>query len=67
MKQNENMKAHGAMLLAMVLFGLMATFSKDVLANGGITGPQLRLQDLRCGNPLLDGVADCAAAARRAP
>ena len=29
------------MLLAMVLFGLMATFSKDVLANGGITGPQL--------------------------
>ena len=40
-KNNENMKAHGAMLLAMVLFGLMATFSKDVLANGGITGPQL--------------------------
>jgi drug/metabolite transporter (DMT)-like permease len=40
-KQNENLKAHGAMLLAMVLFGLMATFSKDVLANGGITGPQL--------------------------
>ena len=38
---NENLKAHGAMLLAMVLFGLMATFSKDVLANGGITGPQL--------------------------
>ena len=29
------------MLLAMVLFGLMATFSKDVLSNGGITGPQL--------------------------
>lgn len=29
------------MLLAMVLFGLMATFSKDVLTNGGITGPQL--------------------------
>ncbi len=41
MTQNENLKAHGAMLLAMVLFGLMATFSKDVLANGGITGPQL--------------------------
>ena len=40
-KNNENMRAHGAMLLAMVLFGLMATFSKDVLANGGITGPQL--------------------------
>ena len=40
-KQNENLRAHGAMLLAMVLFGLMATFSKDVLANGGITGPQL--------------------------
>ena len=34
-------KAHGAMLLAMVLFGLMATFSKDVLTHGGITGPQL--------------------------
>jgi len=29
------------MLLAMVLFGLMATFSKDVLTHGGITGPQL--------------------------
>ena len=29
------------MLLAMVLFGLMATFSKDVLTRGGITGPQL--------------------------
>jgi drug/metabolite transporter (DMT)-like permease len=41
MTKNENLKAHGAMLLAMVLFGLMATFSKDVLANGGITGPQL--------------------------
>lgn len=40
-KQNENLRAHVAMLLAMVLFGLMATFSKDVLANGGITGPQL--------------------------
>jgi len=38
---NRNLKAHGAMLLAMVLFGLMATFSKDVLTNGGITGPQL--------------------------
>lgn len=41
MTNNENLRAHGAMLLAMVLFGLMATFSKDVLANGGITGPQL--------------------------
>ena len=41
MTKNENLEAHGAMLLAMVLFGLMATFSKDVLANGGITGPQL--------------------------
>ena len=30
-------RAHGAMLL----FGLMATFSKDVLTRGGITGPQL--------------------------
>ena len=29
------------MLLAMVLFGLMATFSKDVLTHGSITGPQL--------------------------
>jgi len=38
---NRNYKAHGAMLLAMVLFGLMATFSKDVLTHGGITGPQL--------------------------
>ena len=38
---NKNLKAHSAMLLAMVLFGLMATFSKDVLTNGGITGPQL--------------------------
>ena len=38
---HKDFKAHGAMLLAMVLFGLMATFSKDVLANGGITGPQL--------------------------
>lgn len=34
-------KAHGAMLLAMVLFGLMATFSKDVLTHSGITGLQL--------------------------
>ena len=38
---NKDLKAHGAMLLAMVLFGLMATFSKDVLTYGGITGPQL--------------------------
>ena len=38
---NKDLKAHGAMLLAMVLFGLMATFSKDVLTRGGITGPQL--------------------------
>ncbi len=38
---NKDLKAHGAMLLAMVLFGLMATFSKDVLTHGGITGPQL--------------------------
>ena len=38
---HRNYKAHGAMLLAMVLFGLMATFSKDVLTRGGITGPQL--------------------------
>ena len=40
-KGNKDWCAHGAMLLAMVLFGLMATFSKDVLAHGGITGPQL--------------------------
>ena len=37
----KDFRAHGAMLLAMVLFGLMATFSKDVLTRGGITGPQL--------------------------
>ena len=40
------------MLLAMVLFGLMATFSKDVLANGGITGPQLVAFRI-CGAALL--------------
>ena len=39
--ESRNWRAHGAMLLAMVLFGLMATFSKDVLTRGGITGPQL--------------------------
>ncbi len=38
---NKDWRAHVAMLLAMVLFGLMATFSKDVLTRGGITGPQL--------------------------
>ena len=38
---HKDIKAHGAMLLAMVLFGLMATFSKDVLSHGSITGPQL--------------------------
>ena len=38
---NKDFKAHGAMLLAMVLFGLMATFSKDVLTHDGITGPQM--------------------------
>ena len=38
---HRNWRAHGAMLLAMVLFGLLATFSKDVLTRGGITGPQL--------------------------
>lgn len=38
---NKDWRAHGAMLLAMVLFGVMATFSKDVLTFGGITGPQL--------------------------
>ena len=36
---HKDLRAHGAMLLAMVLFGLMATFSKDVLTHGGITGP----------------------------
>lgn len=40
------------MLLAMVLFGLMATFSKDVLTNGGITGPQLVAFRI-CGAALL--------------
>ncbi len=38
---HKDWRAHGAMLLAMVLFGLMATFSKDVMTRGGITGPQL--------------------------
>ena len=38
---HKDWRAHGAMLLAMVLFGVMATFSKDVLTHGGITGPQL--------------------------
>ena len=51
-QNNENLRAHGAMLLAMVLFGLMATFSKDVLANGGITGPQLVAFRI-CGAALL--------------
>ncbi|MBQ9555805.1 MAG: DMT family transporter [Muribaculaceae bacterium] len=45
-------RAHGAMLLAMVLFGLMATFSKDVLTHGGITGPQLVAFRI-CGAALL--------------
>lgn len=40
------------MLLAMVLFGLMATFSKDVLSHGGITGPQLVAFRI-CGAALL--------------
>lgn len=40
------------MLLAMVLFGLMATFSKDVLTHGGITGPQLVAFRI-CGAALL--------------
>ncbi len=48
----KNLKAHGAMLLAMVLFGLMATFSKDVLTHGGITGPQLVAFRI-CGAALL--------------
>lgn len=48
----KNLKAHGAMLLAMVLFGLMATFSKDVLTHGGITGPQLVAFRI-CGSALL--------------
>ncbi|MBR4829896.1 MAG: DMT family transporter [Muribaculaceae bacterium] len=48
----KDLKAHGAMLLAMVLFGLMATFSKDVLTNGSITGPQLVAFRI-CGAALL--------------
>ena len=40
------------MLLAMVLFGVMATFSKDVLTHGGITGPQLVAFRI-CGAALL--------------
>ena len=40
-QDSKDWRAHGAMLLAMVLFGVMATFSKDVLTHGGITGPQL--------------------------
>ena len=51
-RNNKDFKAHGAMLLAMVLFGLMATFSKDVLTNGGITGPQLVAFRI-CGAALL--------------
>ena len=38
-RDNKDYRAHGAMLLAMVLFGLMATFS---------------LQDMRCGTAVLD-------------
>ena len=49
---HKDWRAHGAMLLAMVLFGLMATFSKDVLTNGGITGPQLVAFRI-CGAALL--------------
>ena len=51
-KNNKDWRAHGAMLLAMVLFGLMATFSKDVLTHGGITGPQLVAFRI-CGAALL--------------
>ena len=40
------------MLLAMVLFGLMAPFSKDVLSRGGITGPQLVALRI-CGSAIL--------------
>ncbi len=50
--QHKDWRAHGAMLLAMVLFGLMATFSKDVLTYGGITGPQLVAFRI-CGAALL--------------
>ena len=49
---HKDWRAHGAMLLAMVLFGVMATFSKDVLTNGGITGPQLVAFRI-CGAALL--------------
>ncbi len=49
---HKDLKAHGAMMLAMVLFGLMATFSKDVLTNGGISGPQLVAFRI-CGAALL--------------
>lgn len=52
MRNNDTLKAHGVMLLAMVLFGLMATFSKDVLTHGGITGPQLVAFRI-CGAALL--------------
>lgn len=51
-KRNSNWQAHGAMLLAMVLFGVMATFSKDVLSHGSITGPQLVAFRI-CGAALL--------------
>ena len=49
---HKDWRAHGAMLLAMVLFGVMATFSKDVLTHGGVTGPQLVAFRI-CGAALL--------------
>ena len=51
-RDHKDWRAHGAMLLAMVLFGVMATFSKDVLTHGGISGPQLVAFRI-CGAALL--------------
>ncbi len=45
------MRAHLAMLLTMVLFGLMSPFSKDAM-NSGLTGPQLATLRI-CGGTLL--------------
>ncbi len=44
-------RAHVAMVVTMVLFGLMAPFSKDAL-NSGLTGPQLATLRI-CGGTLL--------------
>ena len=54
-KTQGNLLSHGAMLLAMVLFGLMATFSKDAM-NLGLTGPQVVAFRI-CGSAILFWIA----------